>query len=547
MKYRPLKNIIIEIKSAIATSRSLAYLIEREIRGDAQGNVTGATVEKDCPSAIREKLSIAHDIAAHNEKSMRDKMDIAKGLSANAKKLGIDSSAYDADYNKYKQARDTNIKNMGRLESIDSDYARKFKPSEDKYDQRAHALHLEKIQRRLEDRKKEAEGSSMPDYDRIEALDRRLGRVATAQKDSNAWLEKNDKNWLLVRDTAKIPTKTLIKDAEKKQSDAHKESQKAAAAAAKDVEKAANSKTPTADAAKAATDAAPAADAAKAGVAATKKKQEAERRRFDAAPGTVWKTTKGFAAKNMTGEVGSKVGTKYFTDEESAKNHAKGTGRKTKEPAAQLAAATTVKTSKTPKTPKSKKPKSLTNSFVATLVGNRLKMLSENKTKTPTKDMIVRDSSMTEAVQSIISSEFKKKSMQLDQVIEYDLDGKTLEEVVAFLDKENIDYCVKNGLIYVDDDADAVAENVNEEELTEVAARRKIVIRKGRKKIIFKCPPGKKKVGRSCMMRKASQRIKLSKAHRIGARKARSKRSRSNRLRKRSNMKRNSMGLNRRR
>lgn len=154
MKYRPLKNIIIEIKSAIATSRSLAYLIEREIRGDAQGNVTGATVEKDCPSAIREKLSIAHDIAAHNEKSMRDKMDIAKGLSANAKKLGIDSSAYDADYNKYKQARDTNIKNMGRLESIDSDYARKFKPSEDKYDQRAHALHLEKIQKRLEDRKR---------------------------------------------------------------------------------------------------------------------------------------------------------------------------------------------------------------------------------------------------------------------------------------------------------------------------------------------------------------------------------------------------------
>lgn len=544
MKYRPLKNIIIEIKSAIATSRSLAYLIEREIRGDAQGNVTGATVEKDCPSAIREKLSIAHDIAAHNEKSMRDKMDIAKGLSANAKKLGIDSSAYDADYNKYKQARDTNIKNMGRLESIDSDYARKFKPSEDKYDQRAHALHLEKIQKRLEDRKKEAEGSSMPDYDRIEALDRRLGRVATAQKDSNAWLEKNDKNWLLVRDTAKIPTKTLIKDAEKKQSDAHKETQKAATAAAKDVEKAANSKTPTADAAKAATDAAPAADAAKAGVAATKKKQEAERRRFDAAPGTVWKTTKGFAAKNMTGEVGSKVGTKYFTDEESAKNHAKGTGRKTKKPAAQLAAATTVKTSKTPK---STKKKSLTNSFVATLVGNRLKMLSENKTKTLTKDMIVRDSSMTEAVQSIISSEFKKKSMQLDQVIEYDLDGKTLEEVVAFLDKENIDYCVKNGLIYVDDDADAVAENVNEEELTEIAARRKIVIRKGRKKIIFKCPPGKKKVGRSCMMRKASQRIKLSKAHRIGARKARSKRSRSNRLRKRSNLKRSSMGLNRRR
>ena len=115
-----------------------------------------------------------------------------------------------------------------------------------------------------------------------------------------------------------------------------------------------------------------------------------------------------------------------------------------------------------------------------------------------------------------------------------------MDDIIAFLDKQDIEYNVKDGIVYVSDESD----DETEEELDEAAARRNIVIRKGRKKIIFKCPPGKKKVGRSCMMRKASQRIKLSKAHRIGARKARSKRSRSNRLRKRSNMKRNSMGLN---
>ena len=118
-----------------------------------------------------------------------------------------------------------------------------------------------------------------------------------------------------------------------------------------------------------------------------------------------------------------------------------------------------------------------------------------------------------------------------------------MDDIIAFLDKQDIEYNVKDGIVYVSDESD----DETEEELDEAAARRNIVIRKGRKKIIFKCASGKKKVGRSCMVRRVSERIKLSKAHRIGARKAKGKRSRSNRLRKTSNLKRKSMGLNKKR
>ena len=315
MSYRPLKNLIIEIKSLIAGDA--VYITEREIKGDAQGNITSATVEKDCPSAIRERLSMAHDIAAHNEKTMRDKMEVSKALMANAKEAGTDPSKYEADYNKYKNARAINLKNMGKLESIDSDYAKKFKPSDDKYEQRAHSMHLEKIQKRLTDRRKEAESATMPDYDRIDALDRRIGRVTDAQKESHAWLSTNDKNWLDVRQTAKIPTKDAVKDAEKKQKDEFREAEKAkkqAAKAAKAAEKPGDtgSTVPTTGATTASMGTADtsAPDTAVIGTAIADKqakvKAEGENRRFSAAPGEVWATATGFGAKNQTGSVGSK-------------------------------------------------------------------------------------------------------------------------------------------------------------------------------------------------------------------------------------------------
>lgn len=129
-----------------------------------------------------------------------------------------------------------------------------------------------------------------------------------------------------------------------------------------------------------------------------------------------------------------------------------------------------------------------------------------------------------------------------DGVIEFVLDDKTKEEVIAFLAKYDIEYVEgEDGIIYVAGDDDE-----KEEPLDEASATRKIVIRKGRKKIIFKCGPGKKKVGKTCIVRKSSELMRMKRRAIKSARKSRSKRSQSNRLRKRSNTKRSTMGLNRR-
>jgi hypothetical protein len=71
-----------------------------------------------------------------------------------------------------------------------------------------------------------------------------------------------------------------------------------------------------------------------------------------------------------------------------------------------------------------------------------------------------------------------------------------------------------------------------EESLNEGIAKRKQVVRKGKRRIIFKCKPGEKKVRRSCIKRSTSELSKMKRRAKRSARKAKSKRSRANRRRK---------------
>lgn len=68
--------------------------------------------------------------------------------------------------------------------------------------------------------------------------------------------------------------------------------------------------------------------------------------------------------------------------------------------------------------------------------------------------------------------------------------------------------------------------------ISEGAAKRKIVIRKGRRKIVFQCPPGQKKISRRCIRRPAKEIQKLRRRAKRAARKAKSKRSSAIRKRK---------------
>ncbi len=69
-------------------------------------------------------------------------------------------------------------------------------------------------------------------------------------------------------------------------------------------------------------------------------------------------------------------------------------------------------------------------------------------------------------------------------------------------------------------------------DLKEGIAKRKLVVRKGKRKVLFRCKPGEKKVGRQCRRIPSSQLTKLKRRARLAARKARTKRVRAQRRRK---------------
>ena len=69
-------------------------------------------------------------------------------------------------------------------------------------------------------------------------------------------------------------------------------------------------------------------------------------------------------------------------------------------------------------------------------------------------------------------------------------------------------------------------------DLMEGIAKRKVVVRAGKRKTLFRCKPGEKKVGRTCRRIPSSQLNKLKRRARKAARKARTKRMRAQRRRK---------------
>lgn len=133
------------------------------------------------------------------------------------------------------------------------------------------------------------------------------------------------------------------------------------------------------------------------------------------------------------------------------------------------------------------------------------------------------------------------------------------EDVIEYLEQEGIEWEERDGVIEILDpveEADIEVEieaedgeieesfDIETEMLNEVAATRKIVVRKGKKRIIFKCGPGLMKRGpRICVRRPGSQLRKMKLRSKRSARKSRSKRGVARRKRKLSMRKRLSFGL----
>jgi hypothetical protein len=160
------------------------------------------------------------------------------------------------------------------------------------------------------------------------------------------------------------------------------------------------------------------------------------------------------------------------------------------------------------------------------------------------------------SLQRIVFEEFDAELTE-EQIV-LDMPSLSYEDVVDYLDENEVEWEEKDGVIYIldaveeaeisieDDDSEEIEESVDieAEMLNEVAAKRKIVVRKGRKKILFKCAPGFKKKGpRSCVRRATGQLRKMKLTAKRSARKARGKRSQAKRKRKLSLRKRLTFGL----
>jgi len=119
-------------------------------------------------------------------------------------------------------------------------------------------------------------------------------------------------------------------------------------------------------------------------------------------------------------------------------------------------------------------------------------------------------------------------------------DAIPVEELTLFLEENDFDYQVLEDTVEVFDSFDELMEELSEyeledrtaTELLEASAKRKVVVRKGKRKVIFKCPPGQKKIGRRCARRSSRDLMKLKRRARRSARKARRKRSQANRRRR---------------
>jgi hypothetical protein len=171
----------------------------------------------------------------------------------------------------------------------------------------------------------------------------------------------------------------------------------------------------------------------------------------------------------------------------------------------------------------------------------------------PFKDL--RDHAFA-SLQRMVFEEFDAELTE--QKIVLDMPNFSHEDVVDYLEQEGIEWEEEDGVVYIVDpveEADITVEVEEDEEieeefevesqmLNEVAARRKIVVRKGKKRIIFKCAPGLKKKGpRTCVRRGASQLRKMKLTAKRSSRKARGKRAQAGRKRKLSLRKRLTFGL----
>jgi hypothetical protein len=135
----------------------------------------------------------------------------------------------------------------------------------------------------------------------------------------------------------------------------------------------------------------------------------------------------------------------------------------------------------------------------------------------------------------------------IENVITVDTEEE-IKLVELFLEENHFDFDLLSNNFLVYDSIEELFEEFLDSSLEvlldEGMAKRKIVIRGGKRKIIFRCKPGEKKIKRRCVRRKSSELAKMRRRARRAARKSKSKRGRALRKRRISLRRRKTIGGN---
>lgn len=133
----------------------------------------------------------------------------------------------------------------------------------------------------------------------------------------------------------------------------------------------------------------------------------------------------------------------------------------------------------------------------------------------------------------------------IENIITIDTEEET-RMVELFLEENYFDFDLLSNSFLVYDPVEELLEEFLdcnlEVLLDEGVAKRKVVIRSGKRKVIFRCKPGEKKIQRRCVRRKSSELAKMRRRARRAARKSKSKRGRALRKRRISLRRRKTIG-----
>ena len=132
-----------------------------------------------------------------------------------------------------------------------------------------------------------------------------------------------------------------------------------------------------------------------------------------------------------------------------------------------------------------------------------------------------------------------------ENIITVDTDQE-IAMLELFLEEEDFDFVLDINKFTINDPIDELFEELLDTDLEtlllEGVAKRKIVIRNGKRKIIFRCKPGEKKINRRCVRRKSSELQRMRRRAKRAARKSKSKRGRALRKRRISLRRRRNIG-----